>query len=308
MCDYGRGTFERYHRHDRLEVPRVRRDGRPQAATWREALDAVQAALEAAAPAGGGNGNGHAAGAGAAGGAVAILGCGLLTIEEAHLLARLADRTGARRAVTVEPGPERWVPNLQGGVTGAETAPNRRGAELAGLAEDGFSADDLLTGDAAEKCAVLIVAGHDVGEAAHDPATLDRLRRARFLVVVGWADTPLARAADVALPLANHAEDEGTFVNSQWRVQRFDACFPPPGEVRSGVAALSDLLARFDESWRGLGAGAVFDRLAADSPAFAGLSWASLPPTGAPLAVAGAEGSEGRRTAESGGAEAGGGY
>jgi anaerobic selenocysteine-containing dehydrogenase len=223
---------------------------------------------------------------------VAILGSGHLTVEEAYLLARLAEHAGAHRAVAVEPGPERWVPNPEGGVTGREDAPNRRGAELAGLGGSGgdrgsagFSAADLLEGDAAAGCAVLIVAGHDLSAAAHDPATVERLRRARFLVVAGWADTPLAKAADVALPLATHAEQEGTFVNSQWRLQRFEECFPSPGEARPGVEALGDLLARFDPEWRGLGPAEVFDRLAAAVPAFAGLGYQTLPPTGAPLAV-----------------------
>ena len=101
---------------------------------------------------------------------------------------------------------------------------------------------------------MLLVAGHDLTAAAHDPAAVERLRRARFLVVAGWADSALAQAADVALPLATHAEQEGTFVNSQWRLQRFEACFPPPGEARPGVAALTDLLSRFDAAWSGLGA------------------------------------------------------
>ena len=52
-----------------------------------------------------------------------------------------------------------------------------------------------------------------------------------------------------------------------------------------GVAALTDLLSRFDAAWSGLGAAEVFDRLAAAEAAFAGLSYESLPPTGTPLAA-----------------------
>jgi anaerobic selenocysteine-containing dehydrogenase len=218
----------------------------------------------------------------------------------------------------VELGPERHIPNLQGGVTGRETAPNRRGAELAGFAPaprqmaaaeaappaagdsgngggDGngqrarrdheITAEDLLHGDAAERCAVLVVCDGDLGAAAHDPAAVARLRRARTLIVFGWADSPLARAADVALPIATHAEKDGTFVNVEWRVQRFERAFPPPGQARPGVEALSELLARYDARWANLTAPQVFERLAAELPAFAGLGWRGLPATGAPLAV-----------------------
>jgi formate dehydrogenase major subunit len=117
---------------------------------------------------------------------------------------------------------------------------------------------------------------------------VERLRRAQFLVVLGWADSPLAKVADVALPVATHAEKDGTFVNAEWRVQRFNAAFPAPGQARSTVEALCDLLGRFDAKWAGLTADKVFDRIASEVPAFAGHTWHSLPATGSALHVPGA--------------------
>ena len=308
MCDYGRATFERYRDLPRLTAPRLRQEGaalgvatdpmrprpdlggtdttrrrRPEAPTpvsWREALDAVARYLRSR----------------SAEGAIAFLGSGFLTTEEAYLFAQLADVAGTpHRSVAVELGPERHIPNLQGGVTGREAAPNRRGAELAGLASgsagDGeaagasLDAESLLRGDGAARCAVLVVCDSDFGAAAYDPVIVERLRRARVLIVFGWADSPLAQAADVALPVATHAEKDGTFVNVEWRVQRFERAFSPPGQARPAVEALSELLTRYDARWANLGAPAVFDRLAAELPAFAGLSWHHLPATGAALDV-----------------------
>jgi NADH-quinone oxidoreductase subunit G len=304
MCDFGRATFERYRDLPRLSAPRLQpagpRGGAPGVATdpirprpdlaappppppaplpvsWREALDAVARHLRSR----------------SAEGAVAFLGSGFLTTEEAYLFAQLADVAGTpHRSLAVEVGPERHIPNLQGGLTGREAAPNRRGAELAGLApaaaaEAGtvLDAASLLDGDGASRCGVLVVCDSDFGAAAWDPATVERLRRARVLIVFGWADSPLAQAADVALPVATHAEKDGTFVNLEWRVQRFERAFPPPGQARPAVEALSELLARYDARWANLGAPAVFDRLAAELPAFAGLSWQHLPATGAALDV-----------------------
>ncbi|HEX2162535.1 MAG TPA: hypothetical protein VHM02_01160, partial [Thermoanaerobaculia bacterium] len=54
------------------------------------------------------------------------------------------------------------------------------------------------------------------------------------------------------------------------------------------VEALADLLDRFEAGWRGATAGTVFDRLAGELPALAGLAWETIPATGAPLAVPGA--------------------
>jgi NADH dehydrogenase/NADH:ubiquinone oxidoreductase subunit G len=216
------------------------------------------------------------------------LGSGFLTCEEAYLFGKLADLLGAaNRVVPVDVGPERTIPNLKGGITGREAAPNRRGAELAGLApRDGaLTAEELLLGDGASRCGALIVCDSDFSNVAHSAETVERLRRAKLLVVFGWADTPLAKAADIFLPVSHHGEKDGTFVNVEWRLQRFQRAFPPPGQVRPAVEVLSDLLSRFDAGWANLSAGAVFDRLAAELPAFAGLSWHGVPATGAALHV-----------------------
>jgi NADH dehydrogenase/NADH:ubiquinone oxidoreductase subunit G len=223
--------------------------------------------------------------------AVAFLGSPFLTVEEAYLFAKLADAVGSpHRSVPVERGPSWTIPNLKGGITGTEAAPNRRGAELAGLTPGASNTlldhDALLVGDGAAQCAVLVVCDSDFGQAAWTPETVAKLRRAPFLVVFGWADSPLAKAADVAFPVPAHAEKTGTYVNVEHRLQHFAAAFPPAGQDRPLVEVLLDLLGRFDASWSQLpvpAEPAVFARLAAEIPAFAGLSRETLPATGVAL-------------------------
>ncbi len=286
MCDDGRATFERYQSLPRLASPRAGAQvGAPTGTagagsiSWDGALDTLAAKLERVK---------------AEGRTSAVLGSGFLSTEEAYLLAQVADRAGTpHRSVPVDLGPTRRIPNTKGGITGTEAAPNRRGAELAGLSP-GETADALLgheallAGDGAAKCDLLIVADSDFGAAAHDPKVVERLRKAKMLVVFGWADTPLAQAADLALPVANAVERDGTFVNVEWRVQRCERAMPAPGQSRPLVEVLSELLSRAEPAWGGLSAGAAFDRLAGSHPAFAGLSWHDLPATGAALKVPGA--------------------
>jgi len=272
MCDYGRSTFERYERLPRLAAVRVRPEATGPASNgggfyggWKEALDLVHRELRAT-----------------DGKSVAILGSGFLTTEEAYLLGKLADGLGTpHRAVPVDPGPLWTIPNTKGGISGTEAVPNRRGAELAGLAQ--VDADALIAG--IDGSQILIVADSDFGQAAHDPQVVERLRRAKLLIVFGWCDSPLAKAADVALPVATHAEKDGTFVNVEWRLQHFAAAFPAAGQARPLVDALVDLLARFDPAWSKLSTAQVFDRLAGEHPAFAGLSWDDVPAVGVPLNV-----------------------
>ena len=85
--------------------------------------------------------------------------------------------------------------------------------------------------------------------------------------------------------MPNHAEKDGTFVNVEWRLQKFGAAYPAPGQVRPLADVLVELLARYDSSWAKLTTGQVFDRLAGEHPAFVGLSWDDIPAVGVTLNV-----------------------
>ncbi|HVS04428.1 MAG TPA: molybdopterin-dependent oxidoreductase [Thermoanaerobaculia bacterium] len=276
MCDYGRATHERYTRLPRLAVPRLRKEGALSPVSWEEALGALHDRLRTR----------------SSDGAQVFLGSGFSTTEEAYLLAKLADQGGSpHRSVWTARSQPFHIPNLHGGVTGEDASPNRRGAELAGLVPGDGAIDGqrLLAGEGAQDAALLVVADSDFGPPAHDPEVLQRLRKAAFLVVFGWADTPLAQAADLALPVATHAEKDGTFVNVQHRLQRFKRAFPSPGEAMPLTDVLTELLARSAPEWQGLGVAEVFDRMAEEVPAFAGMRFSRIPPTGAPLRGATAE-------------------
>jgi NADH-quinone oxidoreductase subunit G len=272
MCDFGRGSFERYEEQPRLQAPRLRKEGRLVPVAWEEAIEAFHHRLR-----------------GRADGSTAFLASGGLTTEEAFLLARLADATAAgHRSLWTAASRPFHIPNPHGGITAQDASPNRRGVELAGFVADGRAGDAgaLLAGDVTGDLGVLVVADSDFGPGAHDPEVVARLRRARTLIVLGWADTPLAQAADLALPVATHAEKDGTFVNNQYRLQRFRQAFPPRGDARPAVAVLAAVLQRLDNGWRETTASAVFDRMAAEVPALHGLTWSRLPATGVALQMA----------------------
>ena len=161
---------------------------------------------------------------------------------------------------------------------------------LARVVEDrgGVAFPDTLVGTDSHTTMIngLGVLGWGVGGIEAEAAMLGEAISMLVPQVVGWADSRLAQAADVALPIATHAETGGTFVNVERRLQRFDRAFPPPGLVRPGVEVLGGLLERFDRSWSDEATPAgVFDRMAAGLPAFSGLAFDDLPATGTPLAA-----------------------
>src|SRR5439155_392258 len=97
-----------------------------------------------------------------------------------------------------------------------------------------------------------------------------------------------ARNAEVVLPIANVAEEDGSFVNRDGRVQRYFQAKPAPGMARPAWWVLAELLGALENSAPLTGPAAVFDRLAqsAGGGPFAGLGYASLGLLGKQLTTA----------------------
>jgi predicted molibdopterin-dependent oxidoreductase YjgC len=87
----------------------------------------------------------------------------------------------------------------------------------------------------------------------------------------------------VVFPAANVAEEDGTFVNRDGRVQRYLQAKPAPGMARPAWWILGELLAELGSDEPLGGADEAFERLAAEVDAFGGLSYARLGLGGAVL-------------------------
>jgi predicted molibdopterin-dependent oxidoreductase YjgC len=110
------------------------------------------------------------------------------------------------------------------------------------------------------------------------------MRNLDFLVVQDIFLQETAQAADVVLPAASFAEKEGTFTNSERRVQRVRAALAPIGNTRPDWQITCDLARRvsarlgldlesqFDYS----SSAQIFDEMAGLTPIVAGISHARL--------------------------------
>jgi len=291
MCDYGRGTYERWQSAERLATPRIRGTvGTSELvpASWSDALARILTVIQGTPDPD----------------ANAFLASAHVTTEEAFLLARTAQVMGSsHRYVCVESGPVRTIPTTHGDVTGSDAAPNRRGATLAGLRH--LDADELVSvlgidSDEAGGLNLLFVLDADLGGREADPAFVEALQRVDVLVVAAWAEGPLTELADVVLPLATIAEKDGTVINVQNRLQRLHTAFPAPGQSRSGVGILVDLLLAMDIGWKARGVAQVFDLMAAELDQLDGLSLDTLPSDGVLLdgSVPGGPAGRDRETSE----------
>ena len=240
ICDHGRMSYRWMNRGDRIEAPLVQRDGELHATDWDEAFERVATLLR-----------------GAGGRAVALVSPKAST--EALFLARELfaglEWTGAFQVVMGEEAPLAGVPNL---ALRAERAPNAKGAELLG-----YSRDYAAALAAAESAAIVLV--------LDEPDLV--VRTAGSLIYAGTVLPDGARAAAVVLPIANVAEEDGTFVNRDGRAQRYFQAKPAPGMARPAWWVFSELaaVAGRGEAGRVTSADEAFERLTASVDGLRGL-------------------------------------
>ena len=101
-----------------------------------------------------------------------------------------------------------------------------------------------------------------------------------FLAVHDLFLTETARYADVVLPGASFAEKDGTYVNTERRVQLARKAVPPPGNARPDLDILVELSNRIGLPTPFQGAAAVMVEIASVTPSWRGITHARLEETG----------------------------
>ena len=115
-----------------------------------------------------------------------------------------------------------------------------------------------------------LVSDPDLNHAEKSFSNLD------FLVVQDIFMTETARLADVVLPSACFAEKEGTFSNTERRVQRVRKAVEPPGEAREDWWITSQIATRMGLAMNYADSESIFQELARVTPSYAGLSYARI--------------------------------
>ena len=263
MCDYGRADYEWLNRPDRIDTPAVGRGEQRREAGWNEALEALFERLRSLPDAD-----------------VKVIGSPLWSNEGLAALAALAKLAGdvssscfrLRRAEDEDPLP--GFPLL---VRRRDLAPNVAGARA--LAYKRVGGDDGAGGLTAEAShtGVLLVLGDELRDQSEDFGA-----EADLFVYLGAFAAPSVRNADFVLPVTTFAEQEGTFVNVQGRVQRFWQGLNAPGSARPEWLVLRSLVAamRGDDT-APLSAAAAFKTLGTEHAAFGGLSYERIGSSGA---------------------------
>ncbi len=145
-----------------------------------------------------------------------------------------SDRFEVTAAVQVPLGDEAPLAGIPNLALRRERAPNLAGAELLGYTPQ-WEAAMRQAGSAA----VVLVLDADLSEA--DEAAL--AAAPGLVVVLGTVYTDANRSADLVLPVTTMAEENGTYVNRDRRVQRYQQARSQPGMARPAWWVAGEVLA-----------------------------------------------------------------
>ncbi len=253
MCDYGRLNYKWLNREDRL-VEVLGPKGQPR--TWGEALREISDRLSKSAR-----------------GSVAVGGSARKTNEELYLLAKLAKKLEAMTYSIPRTGESDKL------LLNSDRNPNSAGARLTGIAAEpmGSNLPRIAEGIRSGKIKTLLVFGEDVTRQGMDADLLGKLD---LLVASDILPNETTRLAHYLLPGCAHAEKRGTFTNTKGRVQKFMRAIEPRGNARPEWEFLHELVFNVTGQDGFVSIEGLFNQMANEIPAFAGLTWSSLGDSG----------------------------
>ncbi len=253
MCDEGRSNYRWLNSGDRIEAPLVAEGGSLVASGWDHALARVAQIVK-----------------GSTGDAV-VLASGKSSNESLFFLRELFgefDLKAHFRNFTVDG--ELPLSGVEGLALREERIPNGTGARQLGY-------DDSFNG--VSNASIFLILGDDL-----EGITPEMLSGAKNFIYVGTTLPEAARNADVVLPATTVAEEDGTYVNRDNRVQRFSQARTAPGMGRPAWWAFAEVLKELGRGDAVDTAAEAFDAMASNVGAFNGMSYSTLGKNGQKLA------------------------
>lgn len=104
----------------------------------------------------------------------------------------------------------------------------------------------------------------------------DALSKLDFFVVQDIFFTKTAQFADVILPASPSLEKEGTFTNTERRIQRLYQALPPLGDSKPDWEIIMAIANRLGANWTYRNPGEIMEEAAALAPLFAGVTYEHL--------------------------------
>ncbi len=268
ICDAGRDSYRLLQGESRLRRPRLRRDLQLVETSWEEALEAAASAVRAGS------------------GAAAALVSPRASTETLFVFKRFVERALATSLLDYrfDGSHARTEERADAILRRADPHPNHTACRLLGL-DRAPSVHAILEACAAGKVKVLYALGSELWTRHPDAKRVrEALARVEQVIVHATDEVPGLEAATIVLPDVPHTEIDGTFVNYEGRVQRFQRAFPPLLDARPAAAALVELGRRLGVELPAGTPAEVFREMSGAEPAFQGLTHDAVGRLGARVA------------------------
>ncbi|GAW28778.1 formate dehydrogenase [Carboxydocella sp. ULO1] len=174
------------------------------------------------------------------------------------------------------------LPNYYPGYQLVEAEENRQKFETIWRTElpstPGLTLTEMMNAAARGEIAAMYIMGENPMLADPD---VNHVRKAmenlEFLLVQDIFLTETARLAHVVLPAVTFAEKEGTFTNTERRIQRVHQAINPPGEARPDWQIILELARRLGHDWHyPRGPEQIMEEIALVNPLYGGITYARL--------------------------------
>ncbi len=205
-------------------------------------------------------------------GNVAIVGSGRSSVEEQFLTKKLADalKTTVQIVARVGEGDKLLI--------SADRNPNTRGALVTGLIAKlpSVRLTDLAASIDAGKVKTVLAINEDLTAAGLSAEQLAKVK----IVFIGTHRNATSAASQVVLPTHTVFEKNGTFINQQFRLQKFQAAVPGVVGAINDSVVLTQLLAALGGNKFAPDIATIWNALSGEIKLLAGLSFAAIAETG----------------------------
>jgi NADH-quinone oxidoreductase subunit G len=207
--------------------------------------------------------------------AVAIVASGRSSVEEQFLTRRLAEATNASTSLVSRNGAG------DGLLLTADRNPNIRGALVTGLIDAMPSAklESLAASIDSGAVKTIVSIGEDLAAAGLTEEQLARVS----IVYLGTHANATSKAANVVIPTLTVFEKSGSFVNQQFRLQKFHKAVPGPAGAIDDLAAIASLVKGITGTTQPATVEEVWSALAAEVAILSAQKWSTIPPDGVQL-------------------------
>lgn len=209
-------------------------------------------------------------------GKVAYVGSSHMSVEEQYLFKQL---------IKQQPGDVFWRSHLgenDGILISEDRTPNFRGALLNGLIDDipGQDFSRLASLIDSGELKNLVVYKEDITKAGLTAAQLKKIN----LIYIGTHSCETSDVAKLIIPALTVFEKSGTFVNQQFRLQKFEQAVPGPAGVMPDITTLGKVLSLLENTdFKGVSYEEIWSAISKTVPQLANVQFGSIPETGSLL-------------------------